>query len=395
MEERGGREEYHRHTSGRATAAAVFSHCALSLLLFSCSCHSIHPFPPLSPLPPPPVFYGRKEKVGEDLKKLLTTFPSVGERNSNFPTRRKIVCKDYCCRSLGRGRIPFQSRLFEGRDGARSQYTKRKNGLSFRSVAWRGLPRNVLLKIAPHITVAAKANEKSRPSLPPPPGSIAPGTQTRNQKEGGREKGKGKRPFSCCTAQGSEGGLHISCLLFPFHPARRRGSYLNCPVIRGREEEKERESALLPLGLPAMCARGLNTLLRSFRVPQRRALIFLSRFPFLSWPFFSAAKVTDQGEESVVLGVVVVWGFWGTVFQSPMYTLNGCIQRKLFLKWVYPEKFFLQNGCIQRKLFFKMGAFTKKLLLQNQCIKTKLCCKMGASSTFLLQNSEKELFCLL
>ncbi len=34
--------------------------------------------------------------------------------------------------------------------------------------------------------------------------------------------------------------------------------------------------------------------------------------------FLSAAKPTDQGEESVVLVFVVVGGFGGTVFQSPM-----------------------------------------------------------------------------
>ncbi len=55
------------------------------------------------------------------------------------------------------------------------------------------------------------------------------------------------------------------------------------------------------------------------------------------FPFLSAAKPTDQGEEGVVLlvefvVVVVVGGFGGTVFRSPMYKQNGCIQRKLFLK---------------------------------------------------------------
>ncbi len=83
----------------------------------------------------------------------------------------------------------------------------------------------------------------------------------------------------------------------------------------------------------------------------------------------SAAKPTDQGEEGVVLlgfVVVVVGGFGGTVFRSPMYTQKGCIQRKLFLKmgvsrgnfsskWVHPEKSFPQKGCIQTKHFFKRG----------------------------------------
>ncbi len=38
--------------------------------------------------------------------------------------------------------------------------------------------------------------------------------------------------------------------------------------------------------------------------------------------FLSAAKPTDQGEEGVVrvVVVVVVGGFGGTVFRSPMYT---------------------------------------------------------------------------
>ncbi len=59
---------------------------------------------------------------------------------------------------------------------------------------------------------------------------------------------------------------------------------------------------------------------------RERVLILLS--------FLSAAKPTDQGEESLVLLVVVVvgGGCGGTVFRSPMYKQNGCIQRKLFLK---------------------------------------------------------------
>ncbi len=53
-------------------------------------------------------------------------------------------------------------------------------------------------------------------------------------------------------------------------------------------------------------------------------------------PFLSAAKPTDQGEESVVLLLLVVVGvFGGTDFQ---FFQNGCIQN-----------FFLQNGCIHRK----------------------------------------------
>ncbi len=81
--------------------------------------------------------------------------------------------------------------------------------------------------------------------------------------------------------------------------------------------------------------------------------------------FLSAAKPTDQGEGGVVLlvgFVVVVGGFGGTVFRSPMYTQNMCIQRKLFLKMgvsrenfsskgVHQDKTFLQNGCIKTKLW--------------------------------------------
>ena len=109
------------------------------------------------------------------------------------------------------------------------------------------------------------------------------------------------------------------------------------------------------------------------------------------------------GEESVLLLLLLllllVGGFRGTVFGSPMYTQNGCFQKKYFKmgvsrenfsskwvypektflksgciqskfssKWVYPEKIFLKNGCIQRKLFFQKGAFTKYF-----------CCKIDAS----------------
>ncbi len=94
-----------------------------------------------------------------------------------------------------------------------------------------------------------------------------------------------------------------------------------------------------------------------------------------SYYFLSAAQPTDQGEESVVLlvgfVVVVVVGFGGTVFISPMYTQKGCIQRKFSFKrgvsrenfsskGVQSEKFFLQKGCIQRNLFFKRGEFREK-----------------------------------
>ena len=51
-----------------------------------------------------------------------------------------------------------------------------------------------------------------------------------------------------------------------------------------------------------------------------------------SWQFAQPAQPTHQGEESVavVAVVVVVVGFGGgAVFGSPMYTQNGCIQRKL------------------------------------------------------------------
>ncbi len=123
------------------------------------------------------------------------------------------------------------------------------------------------------------------------------------------------------------------------------------------------------------------------------SLLFFNRRRCISLPFLSAAKPTDQGEEGVVLlvgfVVVVVGGFGGTVFRSPMYTQKGCIQRKLFLKMgvsrenfsskgVHSEKTFLQKGCIQRKVFFKMGA-SRQNFLQKGCIQTKLFFKMGAS----------------
>ncbi len=130
-------------------------------------------------------------------------------------------------------------------------------------------------------------------------------------------------------------------------------------------------------------------------------------------PFLSAAQPTDQGEVSLV---VAVGDLGGPVFESTMYSQNGCIQIKLLFKmgasrenfsstWVHPEKTFLQNGCIQRKLFFNMGAsrenfsskwvHPEKTFLQNGCIHGKHCFKMDSSSPFLLQNLEKELFFLL
>ncbi len=99
-------------------------------------------------------------------------------------------------------------------------------------------------------------------------------------------------------------------------------------------------------------------------------------FVFLLLFLLSAAQPTDQGEEGVVVVVVVVVvvGFGGTVFGSPMYTQNGCIQRKLFfkmgasrenfsLKWVYPEKLFFKLG-VSRETFFQNGCI-KSLFLQN------------------------------
>ncbi len=48
--------------------------------------------------------------------------------------------------------------------------------------------------------------------------------------------------------------------------------------------------------------------------------------------FLSAAKPTDQGEESVVLLlVVVVWG-GRTIFQSPMCSFLGCEKAKTLSK---------------------------------------------------------------
>ena len=69
--------------------------------------------------------------------------------------------------------------------------------------------------------------------------------------------------------------------------------------------------------------------------------IIISECLFLLW-FLSAVHPTDQGEESVLVVVVVVEGFGGTVFGSPMYTQYGCIQRKL------------PSGYIQRKLLLQI-----------------------------------------
>ncbi len=91
--------------------------------------------------------------------------------------------------------------------------------------------------------------------------------------------------------------------------------------------------------------------------------------------FFGAADRSGRGK-CCSSSSCCCWGIWGTVFRSPMYT---------------------QNGCIQRKLFLKMGAtrcIYKKPLL-HIWVKTKLNFKMGSSSLFLLNNLEKELFCLL
>ncbi len=70
--------------------------------------------------------------------------------------------------------------------------------------------------------------------------------------------------------------------------------------------------------------------------------------------FLSAAQPTDQGEESVVLVVVIVGGFGG-LFSDLPYTLKmGASRENFFSKWVHPEKTFFQNGCFQRKLFLEM-----------------------------------------
>ncbi len=49
--------------------------------------------------------------------------------------------------------------------------------------------------------------------------------------------------------------------------------------------------------------------------------------------FLSAAQPTDQGEESVLLFVVVV---------------GDCLEIfHVYSKWLHPERTFLQNGCIK------------------------------------------------
>ncbi len=76
--------------------------------------------------------------------------------------------------------------------------------------------------------------------------------------------------------------------------------------------------------------------------------------------FLYAAQNTDQGEESVLL-LLVVGGFGVTVFGSPMFSIfkMGASRENFSSKWVYPEKTFLQNGCIQGNLFSKKSASSK------------------------------------
>ncbi len=311
----------------------------------------------------------------------MTTFPSVGERNSNFPTRRKIVCKDYCCRSLGRGRIPFQSRLFEGRDGARSQCTKGKNGLSFRSVARSPHARSFENCPAHHGGGEGEGERKESPL--PPPVSFPRCTQSRHQQEGGGEKGKGKRPFSCCTAQGSEGGLHISCLLFPFHPARRRGSYLNCPTREGRR--KREEICASPSWPPChVCTRPEYAAqeLQSSATPSPH--LFVS-FPLSLLAFFICGEGDRSGRgKCCSCCCCCCWEIWGDCF--PISHVHS--------KWVYQQKTFLQNGCIQRKLFFKMGASRENFCCKIDASKIFFTSKWVHQVPFFYRIFKKELFCL-
>ena len=68
--------------------------------------------------------------------------------------------------------------------------------------------------------------------------------------------------------------------------------------------------------------------------------------------FLSAAQPTDQGEESVVL-VVVVGG--GTIFQSPMCSFLGCEKAKtLSKKGCEKAKTLSQKGCEKAKTSSKI-----------------------------------------
>ncbi len=78
--------------------------------------------------------------------------------------------------------------------------------------------------------------------------------------------------------------------------------------------------------------------------------------------FLSAAQPTDQGEESIVLGVVVFVG--GLVLESPMHIQTGCIQKILFL---------IMGTFRKKKTFFKMNTeFRKRFILFFKVIKASL-----------------------
>ena len=95
----------------------------------------------------------------------------------------------------------------------------------------------------------------------------------------------------------------------------------------------------------------------------------------------SAAKPTDQGEESVVLVVVGGEGlffsfsctFFGGVKRQKLCLKMGAKRQKLCLKrGVKKQTKFLKGGVKRQKLCFKRGVKRQKLLSPKGCEKAKL-----------------------
>ena len=80
-----------------------------------------------------------------------------------------------------------------------------------------------------------------------------------------------------------------------------------------------------------------------------------------------AAQPTDQGEESVVLLLLVVV-VGETIFQFPMYSFLWCDYKKLCLKrGVKKQNFCLRRGVKRQKLCLRRGVKRQKLRT-SRCI---------------------------
>ena len=75
-------------------------------------------------------------------------------------------------------------------------------------------------------------------------------------------------------------------------------------------------------------------------------------------------KPTDQGEESIVLVVVVVGG---TIFHVPMYSFWGCVKAKSLS----------QKGCVKAKTLSQKGYVKAKSLSQKGCVKANTLSQKG------------------